>query len=592
MKRTIVLTGLLMLAGSAQATVYYVSDCQVGAVANCVAGNDANAGTSPAAAWQTIGYAFSKFSSLHPGDQILFARGGSFTSADNYLINNNSQAANPLVIADYTPSWYPSGTNRPILTYAMTNPPDGGRAILRFENPGYSHHDEGYVIRNLEFRGSGVGVAIFFSNDVDDVLMENLLIDGFAIGVQSEGGNTPYDPGSNGMCDRITLRNSRIVNNTGMGFLGLGNSILIENNQFENNGTAGGIRNHNLYLEQVGDDNVVRGNDLYRASMSGGVCTGTSLVAHGVHNGLVIENNTVREDVAKTNDGCYGISVTVGYSTAEGSPGAVIRGNRVVNVGGIAISATSCPNCVIEDNVIVEEQPTDDFTGIKVPDRGRKSIDMPDTDAIVRNNSIYFSGAVTGSVGIYLGDEGTGHAVVNNAIHYVGTSSNVSGFWLNLPATSYAAVDNNIYYSPSAPNSKWEGSRGQALAQWRVATGFDVHSLQANPLFTSPASPSSDLSISAGSPAINTGNIAFGSPVDITGQSRDATPDIGAYEYIAGVRLSLGDVSVTEGNAGSKTVILKVTLSAPATDPVTVGFATGEAATPAASEAPAGATSR
>jgi hypothetical protein len=534
MKRAIVLTGLLMLAGVARATVYYVSDCRAGADPNCVAGDDTRAGTDPTLPWRTVAHASDQFGSMRPGDQVLFARGGSFTDGDCWWNNYNSVAANPIIIADYTPPWS-SGANRPILTYTNTDP-NNGRSILRFECNGNAHRRDGFVIRNLELHGSGTGWGIFFSNDVDDILMENLLIDGFTIGVGTEGGQTP-DPGSDMTCDHVILRNSRMVNNNGDGFLGLGNDILIENNQFENNGTAGGIRNHNVYLEGFGDNNVVRGNDLYRASMSGGVCTGTSLVAHGVHNGLVIENNTVHEDVGAANDGCYGISVTVGYSSAEGSPGAVIRGNRVINVGGIGISATSCPNCVIEDNVIVEEQPTDDFAGIKIPDRSRKPIDMPDTNATIRNNSVYFSAAVTGgSLGIYLGDEGTGHVVVNNAVHYAGTAGGgggVSGFWLNLPVASYAAVDNNIFYSPNSPNSKWEGSRGQTLAQWRV-TGFDVDSSTANPLFASPASPDYNLSIPSVSPAVNAGNAVNASPVDITGRIRDANPDIGAYEYIAG----------------------------------------------------------
>jgi hypothetical protein len=566
MKRTIVLAGMLTLAGVARATVYYVSDCQAGAdPINCLAGNDAYNGTDPSTPWQTMSHAFANFGSLNPGDQILFARGGSFVSADNQVYNHNSQATNPIVIDAYTPSWY-SGNNKPILTYAMVNPPNGGRSMFRFEIPGNAHHTEGYVIRNLELHGSGAGWGIFFSNDVDNILMENLLIDGFAIGVGLEGGNTP-DPGSNGLCDHVILRSSRMVNDTEMGFLGQGNDILIENNQFENNGTDGGIRNHNLYVGGVGDNIRVRGNDLYRASMSGGVCTGTSLVVHGLHNGLVIENNTVHEDVGAATGYCWGIGVTTGYTSAEGSPGAVIRGNRVINVGGNAISATSCPNCVIENNVVVQEQPIAS-DGIRIPDgTGHGTEDMADTNAIIRNNSVYFSAAVTQGTGISLGGvEGTGYVLVNNAVYYAGTAgggNGVSGFGVNLATTSYTAVDNNIFSSPNSPNSLWEGTKFLALTQWRAATPFDVHSSTANPLFASPGTPNYDLSIPAGSPATDKGNIVYASTMDITGQKRDGFPDIGAYEYFAGGAVPPVAPTGLAATAVSSTTI-NLTWSAPA----------------------------
>ena len=88
---------LFSIASLSQATVYYVSDCQAGAAAGCVAGSDSNAGTSLAAPWQTTAKVAAVFSTLAAGDQLLFARGASFINANMRLVNFNSTGANPIV---------------------------------------------------------------------------------------------------------------------------------------------------------------------------------------------------------------------------------------------------------------------------------------------------------------------------------------------------------------------------------------------------------------------------------------------------------------------------------------------------------------
>ena len=49
-------TLLFALTGAAHATSYYVSDCGSGANGKCVAGNDANPGTNPAAPWKSCAW--------------------------------------------------------------------------------------------------------------------------------------------------------------------------------------------------------------------------------------------------------------------------------------------------------------------------------------------------------------------------------------------------------------------------------------------------------------------------------------------------------------------------------------------------------
>jgi len=570
MKWTIVLTGLLMLAGTARATNYYLSDCQAGHEPGCLAGSDANNGTDPATPWLTFDKAFSIFRSLQGGDQILFARGGSFAAGNHpHWANYNHDHTNPIVIGDYIPSWS-SGANRPILTETQA-----GGTIFSFLDDDIPTHDEGYIVKNLELRGNNQGsYGVTLNNDVDFVTLDNLVIHDFVgIGVICGDGFSSQDPSDPSIKnprlldnDHITLTNSSIFNNSNMGYLGGCNDVLIAGNTFDNNG-SGSKFNHNVYIAapyRSYKNIIVRNNTLTHSSVVNGQCSGTSFVIHGPFQGLVIENNTVQEDIGAVNGGCWGIAMQPYSVAVDSAPATVIRGNRVINVGGMAIGATSCPNCVIENNVIVQEQPSsalgDNFWGIEMPIESL-GVSLANTNAVIRNNSIYISSVKYGE-GIYLGSPGTGLVVVNNAVHYAGTSGGVAGFQLQLAPASYTAVDNNIFYSPNSSGSRWEGSRGQTLTQWR-ATGFDVDSSTANPFFASPATPNFDLSIPANSPAVDKGNVANASPVDINGQTRDIHPDIGAYEYFAGGAVPPAAPTGLAATAVSSTTI-NLTWTAPA----------------------------
>jgi hypothetical protein len=524
---------LVGLAGTAFSATYYVCDCGPGSATGCVVGDDNRTpiqAQNPATPWRTYQKAQSQFEFLQAGDQILFARGGSFAATEEHWVNYNCTADNRCIIADYTPPWASGNEDRPLLTNTS-----GG--IFRFEDGGDPDPDGGYIVRNLRLKGGGVESAFFFYNDVDDVLLDNLVIDGFGIAVCIEGSNPPNPPGSSdGRNSRIVLKNSLIVNNGTMGFLGRLYNGLIENNDFENNGFAvssadEAIRNHNLYIS-AGINSTIRNNRLYHSAMFGGSCQGVSLVVHGNSQHLTIEGNVVREDVGAANNTCWGIAVDPGYGPddedggAENFSGTVIRGNKIINTGNIAIGAASCPDSVIENNVIIHEQ-SFGTTGIAVPDRDRGSNDVADNNMIVRNNSIYI--ATPDSTGISVGGEGSHHTVVSNTVQFAGT-----GYFtflnLNLPFTNYAAVDYNLCYMPNADNEIWEKSRNLSLAAWKTASTFDLHSKIANPLFTNPAN--GDLSISGvTSPLVGAGHPTLSASKDFNGRDRGVSPAIGAFEF-------------------------------------------------------------
>lgn len=507
----------IALSASASATVYYVSDCQAGAAAGCVAGNDANNGTSPATPWKTVAKASSMIGSLLASDEIRFARGASFTNARLQIYNTRSRAGTPLVFDSYKPSWG-TGTQKPILMA-----PTGAQA-LQFEDSGNADHDEGYVVRNLDLRGSGSSIGVFIYNDADYITLENLDISGFAIGVNCSESNAPANTSSNARNDHFTLRNSNIHDNRDIGYLGGCTDVLVENNRFDNNGFAGGTminRNHNIYISTEGTNVVVRGNTLTRSAVTGGVCGGVPIVAHGKQVGLLIENNLIDETTG-AGPGCYGIQVNTGYGgVAESFRGAIIRRNKIINMGDIGIAVGSCPDCVIEDNFIVKEVPGT-FVGIAMPDgRAELGVDAVDDNLTVRNNSMYAASANYGSSGIRVENLGATHKVVSNMVVFGPSTSGATCFSTKgLTLAAFTAWDNNLCYSTG---SITYSATYPTLANAQAA-GFDRNGLNKDPMLVATPSAANGFSfkVKDSSPVLKTGNTTYSV---MTGVS-----NIGAYD--------------------------------------------------------------
>ena len=549
MKKLLYILALMAFGGSAHAaTTYYVSDCGTGASAQCVAGNDSNAGTAPTAPWKSCDKVTSKFPSLAAGDQVLFARGSAQTACKlSYLSNLNSRAANPIVIGAYTPSWATASSPVPILRANTSTD------TLSLMNSGNSTHDEGYIIQDLHFVGPGPGStvnAVMMSNDVKYVTIQRIEIEQYALGIYCNGGtNNPLAAGSNGLTEHIVIRNSNIHHNRGMGILAGCNDLLIGNNTLDNNGV--GMLDHHIYIggnevlgvEQTVTQVVIRGNKLTNnspyasssaASPTPGGCGGVAIVTHGVHDGLIIENNTVIEPIPSTNAQCWGISVDGGYSKREGFTNVAIRGNTVVNYG-VGIGVDLCDTCTVENNYVYSEAPAP--SGIVAPSKYFETPLAGDTlnnKLTVRNNTVYLKSPTFGSVGIRLSRDGTGHTITSNLVYFgSGSTSATSCFYTSgLPTSAFAAFDYNMCYF-SATAGTWDAARG-SLASQRAA-GFDAHSLTTNPGISAPVAPAYSLAVGSGSPAVQAGHPSLSSKFAIGGLQRAGTPDIGAFQVGASV---------------------------------------------------------
>jgi hypothetical protein len=523
-----VLTGTI--AGAAMAcaqmplpttgTIYYACDCGSGADSKCQAGSDSNPGTSPDKPWQTYKKAQNQFANLAAGDTIAFCRGGSFTGNDSSWVNAKCRASNVCTVRDYTPSWAGSSTAMPKLVGAS----------LSLDNPAGAEHEEGYQFLNLEFDGSGSGNGVFVYNDIKDVLICNVVLNGFENGFDAEASNTPVAAGSDGLNARITVRGSQIVNNANMGWLGACSGCTVEYNYFDHNGDNSATQ-HAIYFEGQNDASgnpvtptgeQIIGNEMHHSSQGSGTsCGGTIFVVHGTHDQMLIQGNLVVEEKGTAQAACWGISINPGnYDTPEGFTNVTILGNTVINVGNAPIETESCQNCIIEDNLVIGSG----GDGIVVHPNGRQSKDLQQTGVQVLNNTVYQIS--TGqAAGITVGGEGTNYVVAGNAV--VGTMpSQWSCFTFDLASSAYYS-DHNLCWEGADASGDWT-SKG-SLGSWQ-AQGLDAHSLSADPMFKNPADSSYDFTAQPGSPLIGAGDPTRGSMVDISGKPRPSPPDIGAYQ--------------------------------------------------------------
>jgi len=369
------------------AVVYHFSDCQVGAAAGCVAGNNANPGTL-ASPKQTLSGI--NVDGLPAGSQLLFARGGAWAGFTVSLHNLNVTPSAPLVMDAYG-----SGVT-PLLRTAS------GDAVRAGGNWNNTTNDGGYTIRNMRFDGMGTANwGVWLVHNVRGVVLENVDISGFNLGVHASLG-APY--GITG----LVIRDSRISRNREMGILGGYSDSLIERTTFEGNNFTGSGLNHAIYFSN-GTRTTIRNNVFTNNSVVNGVCTGGNVTAHGQIDALTIEGNTITQ-VASTAT-CYGFAVTTGYSTVEEFRNVVIRGNTVVNVGMAGIAANAAPGVLIENNRVINTQATVQYSVWVGANGGSVAPDAADRDAIVRNNTVCYTQPNTSSVGISASVPG---AVISN----------------------------------------------------------------------------------------------------------------------------------------------------------------------------------
>lgn len=562
------------LSGS---TVRYLSDCQTGNIikpaSGCVQGSDSlYDGTSPMTSgshgpWQTTTKGAAWLNSQTSGIYTLaLAQGGVWNAAaQTFSINLSGNTYCPAAqtcseIREYPPQ---GGGAKPVI-YGP-NLGTAASAVFFFGN--------GQRVMNLSLVGSTDGSTnvkdglFLYCNNCsshDDSIL-NVDITGFDIAISEQ---QPAD-------SNMTIQGNHIVANANQGFLGGSQNENVNYNYFKDTGGHDvAAQTHSIYIGShtyITGVNVI-GNYLtgYYTGTGATKCTAGTLILHGSMTNVVVSGNTVIQNT-NADYPCWGISANNQTAAPYGGfyLNALFSDNIVVNGGNTGLDVENCPYCVIENNLVIADNPTAG-TGISAPPlAARTSItpctpsstvqcyDDPSTNYTIRNNTVYFTAnANNGMTGIQVGVAGSselqvGHQVYNNTVTYLAATSGLNQvycFDYPLPVSAYAVINNNNCYIPNSGvlNSGWERTTKTSLAVWSAATGFDTKSSIGNPGFTLSAYPYfpawSDSSFayqlfnngttnifSPGSTLLGKGMV--GPLLDITGATRSpTTPSIGAYE--------------------------------------------------------------
>ena len=446
------LLSLLLPLTSASARTYYLSN----------AGDDANAGTSPAHAWRTT--APVNAARLRPGDQVLLAGGEEFTGGIWLRGNSGGTPGQPIVFCSY----------------------GVGRATIRSGDSFgfYAHNAAGIELRQLVFVGAGRlsnrSSGVVFHLDSADTHLRYLRLDSLDVsGYQAKGIAVGSWHGSSGYDD-----------------------VRITNCQAHANGEAG-LAAYAFYPRPgpAHRDWYVGGCAAYDNAGREDITatyTGSGIVLSGIDGALVEHCTAYRNGWLNANPaggpvgiwgwGCNNLVIQHCESHHNASGTAKDGGGFDLDGG--------CTNSVLQYNYSHDNQGPGyllaQFAGAPAMHDLTVRYNISENDARRYGQgalSLWSSGASGGIVRadiynntVVLGPPADGSlpkavAVESGGIAGVTLRNNVlqTGAGLPVLATRTAAglrLEGNCYWSPAgALVLDWDGTRYRTLAAWRAATG-------------------------------------------------------------------------------------------------------------------------
>jgi hypothetical protein len=281
--------------------------------------------------------------------------------------------------------------------------------------------------------------------------------------------------------DHIFVRGNKIDQNGKWGvFSGFCDSFVVEGNEVSRSGTQ-----HGIYASNSADKPVIRNNTIWGNAMCGIHINGDiSQGGDGVISNAIVEGNIIHDNGALGGSGING----------DGVVAATIRNNVLDNNHASGISLYQI-------------------------DGG-----APSTGNVVINNTIRMAGDARSAINIQ--DGSTGNIVRNNVL--LDTAPGHGAVDVCAACTPGLVSDHNAIVGAFVVDGNAMG-----LPAWQAMTGQDASSFvtTAAALFASP--DTGDLSLRAGSPAIDVGDANGAPATDVLGTLRPqgAGFDLGAYEY-------------------------------------------------------------
>ncbi len=264
--------------------------------------------------------------------------------------------------------------------------------------------------------------------------------------------------------------------------------------------------------------NTIDGPTYSSSTDTFGISLGWTSITATAFTGSEVTNATVTRNVIGkvTHTGTYS---AVGIAVAAATSGTtLIANNSIYGVGGKPTSTAKhiCVGIFLGGGIGSTTQVyfnsvsmTGTFTGGSSPSY---ALAIGESNPIidVRNN-ILFNTQATGT--------GISYAIGTASTTFSNLTSNHNVLFVNT-GTLFGLGKTGGLYSTS-------GTSGTTLANWQATTGKDANSVAANPLFFSLT----DLHITnSGSPAWQAGVLIAGITKDMDGETRSATPGIGADE--------------------------------------------------------------
>lgn len=298
-------------------------------------------------------------------------------------------------------------------------------------------------------RGATYGVNS--SNDVWDVALQNLTIEGFGSGVNCSGGGSTTLFDGDGTSQFWTVRDSLFQYNDTAILSGCSN-VLIENNTLDHNSKPASTLDHSIYLDDginalltayPFSTAILRHNTITNSSvLAAGNCVTTVIVVHGKKTAVEITENDIGEPtVNSSSGGCWPISVNFGYSIGvpagehysdEGFDRLRILRNKLTNFGFVGIDLGISHDAEVSGNSLY----TDYASGAgcihlasQIQDPTVQTNDYTSTSNKVSGNSCYIKNPTDGSIPFKWAKHardsgGSGNIFVNNLVYFgVGTTA-------------------------------------------------------------------------------------------------------------------------------------------------------------------------